>query len=412
MSSPRIWIINQFANTPDLPGHTRQYELGRYLADQGYGVTVFSSDYNLNQRRYRRLRPGQLWQTEPRGQFGPLNWCWLWASPYQDNDWRRYVNLVSFCFTLVLRSLVEPRPDLILASSPQLPAAWVAMHLARWRGAQFWLEVRDLWPQVLIDLGGKSPRSPLVRGLGWLERQVYRAARQVVVLAAGSAPYVEQRGARAVAWLPNGPELSSMATDLAVEAARERFAIHPQRFCLMYTGAHGLANALDTLVEAARYLDQAAPGQFQILLVGDGAEKSRLQQLGAGIANLEFRDALAKREIPDLLRAADALILTLKDVPLFQYGVSPNKLYDYYAAAKPVVVAVGGAVNGEVEHHQLGLAVPPEDPHRLAQAILALARLPAADRQAMGQRARQLAERTYSRQAVAEKFHHLIETHL
>ena len=113
-----------------------------------------------------------------------------------------------------------------------------------------------------------------------------------------------------------------------------------------------------------------------------------------------------------MLQAADGLILTLKDVPLFRYGVSPNKLYDYYAAAKPVIVAVGGSVNQEVQTHNLGFAVAPEKPEELALAMLELAEISPETRHQMGRRARQIAENTYSRQAVAEKFYQLIQNGL
>jgi len=94
---PRVWIINQFANTPDLPGHTRQYDLGSYLAQKGCGVTVFASDYNLSKRTYQRLKGWHFWKCE---HYGNLKWCWLWVSPYRHNNWLRYQNLISFWLSL------------------------------------------------------------------------------------------------------------------------------------------------------------------------------------------------------------------------------------------------------------------------------------------------------------------------
>ena len=393
----RIWIINQFANTPDVPGHTRQYECGRHLAKLGYEVTVFASDYNLTERRYRRLKFPMIWSSE---RMESLRWRWLFASPYRQNNWLRHLNLLTFNLSLLLQMLFLPRPDLVIASSPQLPASWLAMRVARLRGARFIFEVRDLWPQVLIDLGGCPPCSKMVGFLRKLESSLYRNSECVIVLAKGSIEYVRQRGARLIWHLPNGPDLDSITTHLSKEQAKDKFSVDRSRFCLMYTGAHGEANALDGLVNAARLLEREYPNRFQILLVGDGPEKQKIQSLAHDVACVEFRAPVPKRDIPDLLAAADGLILTLRDIPLFKYSVSPNKLYDYYAAMRPVIVSVGGAVNDEVETLGLGFTAEPDSPRQLADAITKLSLLPSNEREAMGARALQLVQSVYSRQAV------------
>ena len=402
---PRLWLINQFANTPDLPGHTRQYELAAGLVQAGWQVEVFASDFNLTQRRYRRLRGLRLWAREqPAG----IRWTWLWVSPYRRNDWRRQLNMLSFCAHLLVHLL--PRgvlarcrgrgPSVILASSPQLPAAWTCLWIARVLGVPFVAEIRDLWPQVLIDQGGKRPDSPLVRLLAAMERQVYAGACRVVVLAKGAQAYVTDRGARQTAWLPNGPDL-------------EQFALQPlprggDVFELLYAGAHGEANGLEHAVEAARLLERSQPGRFRWAFVGDGPLKPALMARAASVASVVFEPPLAKQLMPARLAAADAMLLSLEDVPLFRYGVSPNKLYDAYALGRPVVTTVPGAINQEVQHHQLGVVAPPGDPQALAQAVADLAALPWPERQAMGQRARQLAEQIYGRQRVIARYDTLL----
>lgn len=393
---PRLWLINQFANTPALPGHTRQYEVAAGLVGYGWQVEVFASDFNLTQRRYRRLRFPRLWASEhPAG----IRWTWLWVSPYRHNNWRRQLNMLSFCIHLALRLLPAAllgrlsghAPDVILASSPQLPAAFTCLWIARLTGIPFVLEVRDLWPQVLIDQGGKRPGSPMVRLLAWMEHQLYRQAHAVVVLAKGAEPYVRKRGARHTAWLPNGPDL-------------ELFSPRPlpqdrPTFTVLYAGAHGDANALDNVIAAARLLEeQQAAVRFR--LIGDGPEKQALMQQAAGLASVSFEQPVPKAQIPDLMAEADAILLSLRDVPLFRYGVSPNKLYDAYAIGRPVITTVAGAINAEVEEHGLGVTAAPGNPEALAQAILKLASTPRSARKAMAERAAQLARTTYSRQRI------------
>ena len=401
---PRLWLINQFANTPDLPGHTRQFEVAAGLVSEGWQVEVFASDFNLTQRQYRRLRFPRLWSTE-RPAF--IRWTWLWVSSYSRNNWKRQLNMLSFCLHLALRlgpaallgRFIGHAPDVILASSPQLPAAFICSWIARLSGIPFVLEVRDLWPQVLIDQGGKSPHSPMVRLLAWMERQVYRHASTVVVLAKGAQHFVRQRGARLTAWLPNGP-------DLALFTPRPLLADRPF-FTVLYAGAHGDANALDNVIAAARLLAQEQV-PVRLRFVGDGPEKQSLIRLAEDLKSVSFEAPIPKAQIPDLMAEADAILLSLKDVPLFRYGVSPNKLYDAYALGRPVITTVAGAINAEVEDYRLGETAPPGDPKALAAAIKRLMETPRSERQAMANRAIELAHSTYSRQRINAEYNALL----
>ena len=401
---PRLWLINQFANTPDLPGHTRQYEVAAGLVRLGWRIGVFASDFNLTQRCYRRLRFPSLCASErPAG----IRWTWLLVSPYRQNNWKRQLNMLSFCLHLLLRLLPAAlfgrlsgrAPDVILASSPQLPAAFTCLCIAGLTGIPFVLEVRDLWPQVLIDQGGKTPDSPMVRLLGWMERQLYRNAHTVVVLAQGAERYVRERGARGTAWLPNGPDLELFSPQ----------PLPPDKptFSVLYAGAHGDANALENVIEAAWLLERRnSPVRFQF--IGDGPEKQALIQLAVGLKTVVFNDPVPKAEIPARMAQADAILLSLRDVPLFRYGVSPNKLYDAYAIGRPVITTVAGSINAEVETHRLGGTAEPGDPHALADAILRLAQTPRAEREAMAARATQLAHSTYSRQRINAEYNRLL----
>ena len=401
---PRLWLINQFANTPDLPGHTRQFEVAAGLVSEGWHVEVFASDFNLTQRQYRRLRFPRLWSSErPAG----IRWHWLWVSSYSHNNWKRQLNMLSFCLHLALRlgpvallgRLVGRAPDVMLASSPQLPAAFTCFWIARLTGIPFVLEVRDLWPQVLIDQGGRSPHSSLVRLLAWMERQVYRHASTVVVLAQGAEPFVRERGAWQTAWLPNGP-------DLALFTPRPLLADRPV-FTVLYAGAHGDANALENVIAAARLLEQRRV-PVRIRFVGDGPEKQSLIYLAEDLKSVSFEAPVPKAQIPDLMAEADAILLSLKDVPLFGYGVSPNKLYDAYALGRPVVTTVAGAINAEVEDYRLGETAPPGDPKGLAAAIKRLMETPRSERQAMANRAIELAHSIYSRQRINAEYNALL----
>ena len=397
---PRLWLINQFANTPDLPGHTRQYEVAAGLSNSGWSVHVFSSDFNLSQRIYRRLRFPFLSITDI---YPGFLWTWLWASPYRTNNWLRQLNMLSFCVHLFFRLLPSAifsrltgrSPDVILASSPQLPAAFVCLCVARLCSIPFALEVRDLWPQVLIDQGGKSPSNLTVRMLSWIEHYLYSNSSFVFVLAKGAESYVRARGATHTAWLPNGPDLQIFSPRPLV--------FDRSIFTVLYAGAHGDANALDNVIASARLLEkQQVPILFRF--VGDGPQKQSLMLSAHDLTTVVFEDPVPKEQIPDLMAEADAILLSLRDVPLFRYGVSPNKLYDAYAIGRPVITTVIGSINSEVEQFSLGVTAPPDDPRALAEAIKRLINTSFKDRQGMAKRATELAQSIYSRQRIISQY--------
>lgn len=402
---PKIWIINQFANTPDLPGHTRQYDIAKYLVKNNWNVEIFASDFNLSKRCYTKLKKFQIKQLEL---LDGINWHWIWASPYKKNNWKRYLNLLSFCIHLCIKlvfllSKKSKSPDIILASSPQLPAAFVCLLLAKIFQKRFVLEIRDLWPQVLLDQNDRNKYSLFIKILTFIERKVYEGAEVVIVLAKGTENYVKNRGAKKTIWLPNGPDLNIFKRKDLVDEGEGFSTERP--FNLLYAGAHGEANNLSNVINAARILEEYP---IRFVFVGNGTEKKMLIEESKYLNNVVFKDPVSKHEMPKLISKFDAVIVSLKDIPLFSYGVSPNKLYDAYAVGRPVVTTIRGEVNKEVETNKLGFTAPPNNHYALADSLKKLILSSRVEREGMGERAREIAERIYSRDKINKKFNKLI----
>jgi len=412
---PKVWLINQFANTPDLPGHTRQYEIAKYLVKKGWEIEVFASDFNLSERRYTKLNNFQLKKTQI---FSGIIWHWLWAAPYKKNNWKRYINLFSFCIHLAFRFIGKNRfllhhfnkytnPDIILASSPQLPAAFICLIFSKIFKKTFILEVRDLWPQVLIDQSHTKKDSFLIKLLTRIEKKLYEEADHVIVLAYGCIDYVKERGAKNVTFLPNGPDLK-VFKQAEIQDHIELFDTkNPLK--ILYSGAHGESNNLSNVLQAAKLLKNR-PVVFTF--IGNGPEKLNLMRQSKFLKNVIFKDPIPKSEMPHMISKFDAILVSLKDIPLFRYGVSPNKLYDAYAIGRPVITTVAGAINNEIEKYKLGFTAPPNNPEALANAIIKLLNTSIKDRKAMGNRARSLAENKYSRQIVNDAFDNLLKGYL
>ena len=407
----KIWIINQFAHTPDLAGHTRQYEIAEYLAKHNWEVDVFASDFIASERRFKKLKNFQIFSK--RKIFENFTWNWLKVSPYTKNNWKRKLNMFSFCihvfFHLLFLGFINilrgNKNIIILGSSPQLPAAYISFLIAKFFKKDFVLEVRDLWPQILIEQGGYSKNNITYKILSWMEKELYLGASSIVILSKGLKDIIYKKGGKKVEWIPNGADLNKFKfAPLPEEILIEKFN-NERTFNILYPGAHGESNDLYNIINTAKLLDKYP---IKFFFVGDGPEKKSLIKKASGLKNVIFRDPVPKSEIPKLLKEFDSIIVSLKNTKLFSYGVSPNKLYDAYAIGRPVITTITGLINNEVEEYSIGVTAPPNQPEELAESIKYLISCSRKKREQMSINARKLAERIYSRQAGNKKYNKIL----
>jgi glycosyltransferase involved in cell wall biosynthesis len=249
----------------------------------------------------------------------------------------------------------------------------------------FIFEVRDLWPQTLIDMGRIKTSSFMAWALRKLELWLYRRATRVVVLLPLASEYIVPLGIarQKVVWVPNGVDLT-----LFPEPADP---VPSDVFTLMYLGSHGQANGLDGVLQAMKLVEQVSLGKKIVLrMVGDGPLKPALMAQTSALAlkNISFEPQVPKSQIPALASQADAFVLTVLNLPkLYRYGISMNKMFDYLAAARPIIMA-SGAANNPVADAKAGLTVAPGDREALAQAILQIAVTPLEERNRMGRSGR------------------------
>lgn len=368
-----IYWVNQFAAPPDQPGGTRHHEMSAALRELGYDVRVVASDLNLTMRRYAR-RADASDDRAIAENVGSVPFVWLPAGDYRRNDWRRAASMLVFAWQ-VIRYLTPRlrRGDIVIGSSPQLPAAAAARVAALVRGARFIFEVRDLWPESLTGVSGR--RSALAALLRLNADALYRTSRAIIILAEGNRAPIMRHGGREgrIVFIPNGVDLTAFVCgpdDLPTEVA---WVAEGSTF--VYAGAHGPANGLDLVLDAADDLQRRDRGDIRILLIGDGPTKESLQReaLQRGLANVVFADPVPKQAIPAILKRCTGGLMVLKDVELFRHGVSPNKLFDYLASDLPVVTNVPGDVATIVEEATAGIVVPPGDAQALADAMVAIA---------------------------------------
>ena len=401
----RVWLINHYAVPPSEPGGTRHYNLARELIRSGHDVTVIAS--NLNHATGMRINcaNGKLCTFD---KFGEVPFLLLRVPAYRSKMTRLW-NMFVFAFEVWsgLGSQRMRKPDIVIGSSVTLLAAFAAERLARRLGVPFVLEIRDLWPQTLIDMGMR-PYHPAVVGFGMIERYLYRNADKIVTLLPNASEYMVPRGARLedITWIPNGVNVELMPFPHIPTPPHDAFTV-------MYAGFHGLSDDLDSVLDAAAILNKEAFGRFCFRFVGDGPNKRELQRKVAteNIANVVFDDPVPKREMFSILQEADAFIIASKKTDLYRYGISPNKLHEYMAAARPTIVA-GNSHNNPIAEAAAGISVAPEDSRAIARAAETLAALPIDERWKMGLRGRQYIEEHHDFSLLASRLEQVLRSAL
>lgn len=397
----QVWILNHYAKPPGDAGGTRHFHLAEYLQPLGWQASIIAASVD-HQTGQQRLPAHESTRHEV---LDGVPFLWINTPPYQGNRGGRVRNMLAYTWWVLQRRTTAdlPRPDVVIGSSVHLFAAVAGALLARRFGVPFVFEVRDLWPQTLIDMGRLREGSPMTWALRQLERWLYRRAARTVVLLPQAWQYIVPLGIakERVVWIPNGVDLA-----LFPQAEPAGAAAPDDGFTLMYFGAHGQANGLDNVLRAMQIVQQMPSGAgIRLRLIGNGPLKPALQAQAAelGLRNLQFEDSVPKAQIPALAAQADAFVIAVLDLPqLYRYGISMNKLFDYLAAAKPTIIA-SSAANNPIADAQAGLTVPPGQPQALAEAIVRLAATPLAERQRMGRNGREYVEQNHGFDQLAGK---------
>jgi glycosyltransferase involved in cell wall biosynthesis len=418
-SGRRVWIVNHYASAPDQPVGTRHFELARELVRRGHSVTIFAAGFDHASGRETRLPRGSLYHVD---RFDHVRFVWLRTIPYRGNTRRRELNLLSFLAAFIVVQTREKAPDTIVGSTVHPFAALGGWLVARLRGATFVFEIRDLWPQTLVDLGALRVGSPGERLLRALEAFLVRRASVVITLLPGMRDYLAERGlpARHVVYIPNGADLAAFAgpspggeePEAVTRSLHEISRLRSEgRFVIGYLGAFGRVNRVDVIAQAAAVAERRDSGRIGVVLIGDGPERPDVQRLAAANPAIGFGPAVPKRFVPTILRTLDATVVHATLTPVYRYGISFNKLFEYMAAERPVVFACESAYD-PVRGSGAGLTVRPDDPELMAHAFLELADATPEARAAMGAAGRSYVAREHNFERLGETMTAVIEGRL
>jgi colanic acid biosynthesis glycosyl transferase WcaI len=390
----------------------RAAELSRHWARLGHETTVLTGFPNHPTGvvpENWRARFHQLRYTETVDGVSVVR-TWLWPLPNRKAH-ERIRNYVSFCVSAALSGLGLPKPDVVIATSPQLLVALSGWWLAWWKRAPFIFEVRDLWPESLAAVGAGSEKTLLHRTLGAIAGFLYRHADRIVVVSPAFQDHLIRYWkvpAQKISIVQNGVETDLFRFDPAAIEVRKQLKFE-DRFLICYIGTIGNAHGLETLIAAAEELRDALPSAM-FLLIGEGAEKDKIVELAAarGLSNIQFLGQQPREQIPTYVSAADLCLVMLKKSDLFK-TVIPTKLLEYMACERPVIIAVDGQARQIVEEAEAGVFVEPENSRELVKAILTLAADPACRRR-LGANGRAYIVKNLSREKTAQDYIAVLES--
>ena len=396
-----ILYLNHYAGTPALGMEYRPYYLAREWVRAGHQVQIVAADFSHVRARQPAAGDERIdgiqyrWLPTPRYQGNGLGRVWnIWR--YLSQVWAQSRLLVAQC-----------QPDAVIASSTYPIDIWVARRIARLAQAKLVYEVHDLWPLSPIELSDMSPRHPFIQLCQVAEDAAYRDADVVVSMLPKVQGHMAAHGLDLAKLhiVPNGitfdewQQAPPLRDDVGSAITAQRAA---GRRVVGYAGSMGLPNALDVLLDAAALLREQA---IAIVMVGDGHERERLAQRVAaeGLTHVVMLPPIPKAQIPALLALIDIAYIGWQRVPIYRFGIAPNKLMDYMMAGCAVLHSVD-AGNDPVAESGCGLTVAPESPAAVADGLRQLAALPSDQRRAMGERGRAfvLAHHTYP--VLAQRF--------
>ena len=392
-----LWVVNHYADPPDRQS-TRSFDLAKKLVECGHKVTIFSAGFSHYSFKEERVHGREKWVEE---YCDGVRFIWLRTFPYRKNDWRRMLNMATFCWRAFwVGCKLREKPDVISGVSVHPFAALTGWILSALKGSRFFVELTDLWPEVLIDFGRLSRHNPVTWTLRALEKFLYRRAERILMVWPRTEAYVAKLGISPakVVWLPHLAELSRYK-NLKPYDGKIR-----ERFTLMYLGSFVSFMDMKNILRAAKVLQDEGRDEIRFALVGGGTDGEALQDLACDLQlrNVAFSGLVPKSKIVDVMNEADAYIVSLRDVPLLKYGISLNKACDYLASGRPTIFA-GSPGYDPIKEAMAGISVPANDPEALAYGIVELMSLTPEERIRMGRNGRDYVVRVHGLDVVAAR---------
>lgn len=402
----KILLIHQAFASHKEAGGTRHFELARHMVQKGHEFTIIASNVSYLSGRCL-FNNKKLIDVQKIDGIKILRA--YTCSGLHRGYFPRVISFMCFMITSIIAALkikMKEDVDLVIGTTPplfQAGSAWLASKIFK---CPFLLEIRDLWPEFAIDMGVlKNPL--LITVSRWFENFLYTHATHLMVNSPAYRDYLigKRVPESSITLIPNGADTKMFAPDVSGEQIRERFGLKG-RFIVTYAGALGAANDIDTILRTANHL-KCEP-DIQFLLIGDGKERLRLEAVAKewNIHNVTFAGFYPKTDMAGILAASDTCLATLRDIPAFR-TTYPNKVFDYMAAGRPIILGIDGVIRKVIEEARAGIFVPPGDDFAMAEAVYELYKNPERS-VSMGMAGRSYVRKYFDRKKQAGEFLRLL----
>lgn len=397
-----ILLVNHYAGSPELGMEFRPYYMAKEWVKQGHKVLIVGATYS----HLRKRQP----QKAGREIIDGIDYYWVKTNEYKGNGIGRIISMFLFVFKLFFRHKKQWReflPDVVIASSTYPLDIYPARKIAKKYNAKLIYEVHDLWPLSPMELGGYSKWHPFIWIMQKAENYCYRMSDVIVSMLPKAEEHMKAHGLQKgkFNYIPNGIVLSDWEKPENIPEEHQLLLsdLHNNgKFIVGFAGAHGIANSLYSVIDAVAILSSQ---DIVLVLVGNGQEKENLIQYvqRRKIDNVYFLPPVNKLAVPCLLKEMDILYIGLQKQSLFRFGISPNKMFDYMMAAKPIIQAIA-AGNNLVREADCGVDVEPDNTNEIGQAILALKSMSKEEIEQMGENGKRFVLLKHTYQVLGDNF--------
>lgn len=401
-----ILIINHYAGSEFHGMEFRHFYLSKELIKKGHDVMIVAADYSHLRRNNPNIN-GTSYKIE---NIDGINYFWIKTPKYKSNSILRILNIIVFNIKLAILSnkiIKLFNPNKVISSSTYTLDIWPSHYLAKKANCNLIYEIHDLWPLSPIEIGGYSKRHPYIMLIQAAEDFAYKNSDSVISILPNVSNYLELKKypLEKLHIVPNGIDKSIIdTTDLAHEETLNQIKAIKRNssFIVGYIGSHGKPNALDDLLQSACMLKNY---NISFVLIGNGMEKNFLMELSQNMKlnNIYFIDPIPKETVIGTLKKFDVAYIGWKKHPIYKFGISPNKIFDYMISETPIIHAAEPE-NNIVDRAECGITVNPESPEEISNAILKIKNEDQSTIERMGENGKKYALKNHSYEHLTELF--------
>lgn len=395
-----ILLINQYSYPPGRSNWRRHFDLFKNFSKKNYNIDIVCGSF-IHDRREEILDKVEKYRLiNSEG----IKYHVLSGISYR-SKLVRMLSMIQFFFKVLFFSKkLKEKPDIIYASSPHPFNGLAGMYLARRYKCPFILEIRDLWPETWLAMGATTKKSLLYKVFAYIEKILYKNADKIVTLTANKEYYISIGvDEKKVEIVSNGVDLEKYDS---LTQEENSIKLLENKFNILYTGAYGTANCLEIILEAAKLIKNE---DIVFNFIGEGEKKEELIKKANAykLENVKFYPPINKNLIPSTLKKADATIVVAKNTTLYKYGISFNKIFEYFASSKPIIFS-GNIANDMIEDANAGISVEAENVDKIKEAVLTLYRMTKEKREVLGKNGRKYVEENYDTKILSKKIEKII----